>query len=121
MIRRPPISPLFPYTPLFRSVGLASPPGGGALPAAIFIVAYLAFSLPAVVAGYAVTRVGLHDAALWYGIVVEILALAGVAGTLLVNPPARQPGRLSMATFLGDIIQRPAARPPAGSFAPRQC
>ena len=70
-------------------VGLASATERGALLAAIFIVAYLAFSLPAVVAGYAVTRVGLHDAALWYGIAVEILALAGVAGTLLVNRQAR--------------------------------
>ena len=70
-------------------VGLASPTGRGALLAAIFIVAYLAFALPAVVAGYAVTRVGLHDAALWYGVAVEVLALAGVAGTLLINRPAR--------------------------------
>ena len=69
-------------------VGLASATERGALLAAIFIVAYLAFSLPAVVAGYAVTRVGLHDAALWYGVAVEILALAGVAGTLLVNRSA---------------------------------
>jgi len=70
-------------------VGLASPTGRGALLAAIFIVAYLAFALPAVVAGYAVTRVGLHDAALWYGVAVEVLALAGVAGTLLINRPSQ--------------------------------
>jgi hypothetical protein len=31
---------------------------------AIFIVAYLSFSLPAVVAGYGVTGIGLHNAAL---------------------------------------------------------
>src|SRR2546421_5008950 len=68
-------------------VGLASPTGRGALLAAIFIVAYLAFALPAVVAGYAVTRVGLHDAALWYGVAVEVLALAGVAGAPLVQQP----------------------------------
>ncbi len=70
-------------------VGLASATGRGALLAAIFIVAYLSFSIPAVVAGYAVTRVGLHDAALWYGVAVEILALVGVAGTQLVNRTAR--------------------------------
>ena len=70
-------------------VGLASATGRGALLAAIFLVAYLSFSIPAVVAGYAVTRVGLHDAALWYGVAVEILALAGVAGTLLINRSAR--------------------------------
>src|SRR3712207_8417995 len=33
MIRRPPRSPLFPYTPLFRSGGLGGPPApGGAAP-----------------------------------------------------------------------------------------
>jgi predicted MFS family arabinose efflux permease len=66
-------------------VGLASPTGRGGLIAAIFIVAYLAFSLPAVVAGYAATKIGLHDGALWYGGAVFILALAGVAGTQLVD------------------------------------
>src|SRR3712207_7266631 len=30
MIRRPPRSPLFPYTPLFRSRGQGQRPGGGA-------------------------------------------------------------------------------------------
>jgi predicted MFS family arabinose efflux permease len=71
-------------------VGLASPTGRGALLAAVFIVAYLAFSIPAVIAGYAVSRVGLHDAALWYGVAVGILALAGVAGTQLVNRPVKR-------------------------------
>jgi MFS family permease len=66
-------------------VGLASATGRGALIAAIFIVAYLAFSLPAVVAGYGVTRIGLHNAALWYGGAVLILAVAGVAGTQLIG------------------------------------
>src|SRR3712207_8853587 len=32
MIRRPPISPLFPYTTLFRSRAAAPAPGRGALP-----------------------------------------------------------------------------------------
>lgn len=66
-------------------VGLVSPTGRGGLIAAIFIVAYLAFSLPAVIAGYGATKIGLHDGALWYGGAVFILALAGVAGTLLVG------------------------------------
>ncbi|HSS62302.1 MAG TPA: MFS transporter [Candidatus Limnocylindrales bacterium] len=66
-------------------IGLASPTSRGALIAAIFIVAYLAFAIPAVIAGYAVTRIGLHDAALWYGIGVGLLALAGLAGTFAVG------------------------------------
>lgn len=66
-------------------VVLASPTGRGALLSAIFIVAYVAFALPAVIAGYLVTRIGLHEAALWYGAAVGILALAGLAGTRLMR------------------------------------
>ena len=66
-------------------VVLASPTGRGALLSAIFIVAYVAFALPAVIAGYLVTRIGLHEAALWYGAAVGVLALAGLAGTRLMR------------------------------------
>lgn len=73
-------------------VGLAAPTARGALISAIFIVAYLAFSLPAVAAGYAVTRVGLHEAALAYGAVIGLVAVAGLLATLLVG---RRPRVLS--------------------------
>ena len=43
----------------------------------ILAVAYLAFSLPAVIAGVAVTQIGLHETAKVYGIV--LIALAAVA------------------------------------------
>lgn len=66
-------------------VSFASPTGRAALLAAIFIVAYLAFAIPAVLAGYLVTRVGLHDAALWYGAGVGLLAVAGLVATLWVS------------------------------------
>ena len=66
-------------------VALASPTGRGALLAAIYIVAYLAFALPAVVAGFFVTKVGLHDAALGYAAAVGILALIGLGGALGVS------------------------------------
>jgi MFS family permease len=66
-------------------VALAAPTARGALLAAIFIVAYLSFALPAVVAGYLVSRIGLHDAALWYGGAVGLLALGGLLGTRLVS------------------------------------
>lgn len=59
----------------------ASVTGRGALLAAVFIVAYVSFAVPAVVAGYLVTRIGLHDAALWYGGAVGLLAVAGLVGT----------------------------------------
>lgn len=72
-------------------IGLASPNARAALIATIFVVAYLAFSVPAVIAGYLVTRIGLHDAALWYAAAVGVLAIAGLAGTLLVKKPQTVP------------------------------
>lgn len=66
----------------------SSPTTRGALLAAIFIVAYLSFAVPAVIAGVLVTRIGLHDAALWYGCSVGILALVGLVGTVLVTRQA---------------------------------
>jgi predicted MFS family arabinose efflux permease len=70
-------------------VSLAAPTARGALIAAIYIVAYLAFALPAVAAGYGVTRVGLHQAALEYGVAICLLAVAGLVAALLVNRPSR--------------------------------
>lgn len=67
---------------VLRSLVLrASATGRGALLAAVFIVAYVSFALPAAVAGYLVTRIGLDDAALWYGGAVGLLAVAGLVGT----------------------------------------
>jgi hypothetical protein len=70
-------------------VSLAAPTARGGLIAAIYIVAYLAFALPAVAAGYGVTRVGLHQAALEYGVAICLLAVAGLVAALLVNRPSR--------------------------------
>ncbi len=75
-------------------IGLASPTGRAALLASIFIVAYLAFALPAVIAGYAVTRIGLHDASLWYAFAVAVLAVAGLAATALVRRPEPSPAAI---------------------------
>jgi MFS family permease len=65
-------------------VSRVTPGSRGALLAALYIVAYLSFAVPAVIAGYLVTRIGLHDAAIWYAVAVGILAVAGLAGTLSV-------------------------------------
>jgi predicted MFS family arabinose efflux permease len=70
-------------------LALAAPTARGALVAAIYIVAYLANAVPAVVAGYLVTRIGLHDSALWYGGASGVLVLAGLAGTLFVRHLSR--------------------------------
>jgi hypothetical protein len=70
-------------------VGLAAPTARGALLGAIFIVAYLAFAVPAVAAGFGVTRVGLHRAALMYGAAIGLLAVVGLVATVLVGRQSR--------------------------------
>ena len=65
-------------------VGLAAPTARAALLAAVFVVAYLALALPAVIAGFLATRMGLHDAALWYGAGLVVLTFAGVLSTWVV-------------------------------------
>ena len=77
-------------------VALAAPTARAALLAAVFIVAYLALALPAVLAGYLATRVGLHDAALWYGAALVALTIAGLLGTWFVRIRAR--GSVARAT-----------------------
>ena len=51
--------------------------------AATFVAGYLAFSLPAIAAGIAVSSLGLATTATIYGSVVIVLALAAVAGLLV--------------------------------------
>jgi MFS family permease len=60
----------------FRTVsGLARPEERAELFAAVYVVSYLAFSIPAVLAGIGVTALGLRPTATTYGIVVILLAL----------------------------------------------
>ena len=72
-------------------VGLAAPTARAALLAAVFIVAYLALALPAVIAGYLATRIGLHDAALWYAVALVLLTFSGVVATWFVTLRGRSP------------------------------
>jgi MFS family permease len=65
-------------------VALAAPTARAALLAAVFVVAYLALAVPAVLAGFLATRIGLHDAALWYGAGLVVLTFAGVLSTWVV-------------------------------------
>jgi len=76
-------------------VGRSSPTARGALLAAIYIVAYLSFAVPAVIAGVLTTQIGLHAAALWYGGAVGLLALAGLVGALTIG---RHPVRAAAVT-----------------------
>lgn len=73
----------------FRTlVGLATPDRRADLVAAVYVVAYLAFSLPAIVAGVLTTHIGLQDTATWYGITVVVLAVAAIPLTLLIRERA---------------------------------
>lgn len=66
----------------FRSLAaLATPVRRGELVAAVYFVAYTAFSVPAVVAGVLTSVIGLRQAALGYGATVGLLAAAAIAST----------------------------------------
>jgi MFS family permease len=67
-------------------------PGGRAgLLSAVFVVGYLAFSLPAIVAGIVAGHVGLAPTAEVYGAAVVLLALVAVAGLVLRRRRAAVP------------------------------
>jgi len=58
---------------------LAAPHERGELLAAAYVIAYLAFSVPALAAGFASTAAGLRPTTLVYGVVVVALSLAALA------------------------------------------
>jgi MFS family permease len=60
--------------------------------AAISTVQYLAFGLPALIAGVATSHFGLHDTALVYSVVIALLAAAAAGGLLFEgNAPTPPP------------------------------
>jgi hypothetical protein len=66
----------------FRSLAAQASPGGRAsLIAAVYVAAYLAFSLPAIAAGVLATHLGLRPATIGYAAVAAALALASLAAT----------------------------------------
>lgn len=76
----------------FRTLSALAPPSGRAgLIATIYIVSYLAFSLPVIAAGIAVTHYGLRSTAIVYGSAVAVLALAAAAITAVSPREAGQP------------------------------
>jgi hypothetical protein len=62
---------------------LAAPHERGELFAVALVIAYTAFSIPAVIAGFAATSFGLHPTALVYGTVVAVLGAVAVAAQRL--------------------------------------
>ncbi len=76
----------------FRTLIALAPAGGRAgLIATIYIVSYLAFSLPVIAAGIATTHFGLRDTAIAYGVAVTALALAAAAITAVSRADAAAP------------------------------
>jgi len=76
----------------------ATPDQRGGLVAAIYLAGYLAFSIPALIAGVTTTKYGLHPTALVYAAALAVLA-AIAAGVLVLRPdgdgaPVPRPGRL---------------------------
>jgi MFS family permease len=72
---------------------IAAPETRGELMAFAYVVAYLAFSLPAVAAGFATVQVGLRPVAEVYGLVVVVLGLTAVAARALVLRTRRTAAR----------------------------
>jgi MFS family permease len=72
------------FAGVFRSLSLRAPADGrAALLSAVYVVSYLAFSVPAIIAGAAVTQLGLRDTAEIYGL--ALIAIAVVALALSAN------------------------------------
>ena len=61
------------------------------LVSAILVVSYLAFSLPAVAAGAAITRFGLHDTADVYGVALIVIAAVALALSGQLEDPQSEP------------------------------
>jgi len=81
----------------FRMItALAEPDDRAGLVTAVYIVGYLAFSVPALAAGVAITRFGLHSTALVYS--ASLAALAAAAAGLVLLRPGGKPTRPAPAT-----------------------
>lgn len=71
------------------TMSTATPEESAGLLSAIFIVAYLAFAIPALIAGVAATTYGLHSTALVYS--AALAAIAAVAVVVLLLRPTGKP------------------------------
>ena len=78
------------FSGVLRSLAPLAPPNRrGSLLAAVYVVVYLSFSVPTIVAGVAVSRFGLRETAYGYGFVVMVLAVVTALAA------SRQPPRTS--------------------------
>lgn len=78
---------------------LATDDQRGALVATIYVVSYLAFSVPVVIAGAAVTRFGLHGVAITYSAVITFLAACStLAGAFQRDPSEPTPVQVALGS-----------------------
>jgi predicted MFS family arabinose efflux permease len=100
----------------YRSVVALAPSDDRAgLITAVYIVSYLATGIPAVIAGIATSRYGVHDTALVYSLIVAALAAAG-AGSFLVRGIGAARGERGMD--YPDPPPAPCTAPPCLATAP---
>ncbi|WP_063830594.1 MFS transporter [Kitasatospora phosalacinea] len=76
---------------------LAAPAERAELFAAVYVLSYLAFSAPAVVAGFTSPHLGLLTTATGYGVAVACLALLSLATTFARTPAAAPPAPVAAA------------------------
>jgi MFS family permease len=85
------------FSGAFRmTIAQATSSQSAGLVTAIFTVGYLAFSIPALIAGVATTKLGLHSTALVYS--ASLAALVAVAIGILLFGPSGQPARPAPAS-----------------------
>jgi len=98
-----------------KLVPLAAPNQRGAVISSLYIVGYLAFSLPAIAAGTAVTQVGLHPTINVYG--AAVIALAAIVLARLVV----RGGRDARTSVIDHDGQPSASLPPPGPCTVPPC
>jgi hypothetical protein len=86
--------------------------------AAISTVQYLAFGLPALIAGIATSHLGLHDTALVYCVVIALLAAAAAGGLLFEGSPRIRAPRAAAPS--PELPPGPCTVPPYTPAAPRE-
>jgi MFS family permease len=99
---------------LRRITALAEPDQRAALLAAVFSVSYLAFSVPALLAGVATTRFGLHATALVYCASLGLLSAVAVAlMPLSAAPPHPNVKQYASAPGASNTIRSVRSRTPS--------
>lgn len=98
------------FTGAFRTVIEAAPPTErAALVAAVFVASYLAFSLPAIAAGIAITHIGLLRTTTWYGVGVIALTIVAIAATAVRRTAATSGRPVACASCPGTAAMQVAA------------